>query len=365
MTPCWVATKTRLLPSPAWVSRMGRNGTTLPEGGSGSQPAHLRSGKARAVCSGSGVSSTSAPGTDRGDRRQGAGLHVGDQDELAGRIEADVGGGLEALGQQHRLLAGPGDAEDLAVLVIADEQAAELVPGQPVAAAEAVRDLGRRPIGDPDAVQFAGMKIEQQHEGHAIHRHAVGRHQGRVLVTGDQRDLLLWIDPEEGPVLAPQVARVGDVQVPLLVHVHVIEETRLGGERFRGSVHFHLALGVDAQDALLVRHEEPLLERHDSLGIVKAGGKGNRLAIPDFDDRAVAVLVELADLRDVDLAVPDRDRFRVLQPGDQRFGQSGLGRDGKPPRQQGEAKQAEQPADNLTREEQTERTHHVLHSLFV
>ena len=54
MTPCCVATKTRLLPSPAWVRTMGRSGFGLPVSVSLFQPVHFSLGNATAVCSGSG-----------------------------------------------------------------------------------------------------------------------------------------------------------------------------------------------------------------------------------------------------------------------------------------------------------------------
>ena len=64
-----------------------------------------------------GVSSTSAPGTWAGIGGERAGLHVGDEDATCrSAVEADVGGRLEALGQQHRLLARPRDDADLAAL---------------------------------------------------------------------------------------------------------------------------------------------------------------------------------------------------------------------------------------------------------
>src|SRR5438067_1378704 len=46
MTPYWVATKTRLLPSPAWVRTSGRKATCLPRS-SPFQPGQRRSGQAR------------------------------------------------------------------------------------------------------------------------------------------------------------------------------------------------------------------------------------------------------------------------------------------------------------------------------
>src|SRR5262249_35039288 len=63
----------------------------------------------------------------------------------------------------------------------------------------------------------------------------------------------------------------------------------------------------------------------------------HNLAVANDDDAAVAVLAELADLGNVDGAVgPDRDRFRALEPFDERFGIV-LGRGGRRGREQGGA----------------------------
>ena len=66
----------------------------------------------------------------------GAGLHVGNQQILAGRIEADVGRILESLGQENWLRARFGDDENFAFLVVADKKPAVMVPDQAIGGSE-------------------------------------------------------------------------------------------------------------------------------------------------------------------------------------------------------------------------------------
>ena len=73
---------------------------------------------------------------------------------VAGDIHAQVGGALEALGHQDRLLAGPGNRPHLALGPRSNVQPAVLVEAQAVAPLEAVGDFLDAPVGQLHAVEF-------------------------------------------------------------------------------------------------------------------------------------------------------------------------------------------------------------------
>jgi len=89
-------------------------------------------------------------------------------------VEAAIGGGFEAGSDQHGLLARPGDAPDLAGLPARDEKAAEVVPGQAVAAVEPTGNLGRLSVVTAVRNRSPEVKSSMSSVVFAVHDEALG-----------------------------------------------------------------------------------------------------------------------------------------------------------------------------------------------
>ncbi len=279
------------------------------------------------------------------DGGHGAGLIIGNQDEFCRGIEADATGLLKAAGQEDRLPARPWDDKHLAVLGIANEKAAMLIPGhsegEGFVQVRATNDLCGRAVRNLDPQQIFGGQIHRQQVRHAVHDQGRGEfHERHRPGLGNQGDFALGIDAVNGPVNGPfttfgkgiqvEIACIGNVKNALLIDGNGMQMQQGRGKGLFGCEHASLSLRINSPDPLLVGHEQGIAKGDQALGIVQAGGKGNSLVLDDYHDSAIAVLVDFAHLGDVKAPVrPDRDRHGVIQAADQWFGQFVLAKGGR------------------------------------
>ena len=232
------------------------------------------------------------------DRRERAGRHVGHEQLLAVGAQADIGRGLEGVGQQRGRVAFLVEHRNLARRPLAHVDFAVLVARQAVAAEKAGHIALQLAVVEINAAQLAGDEVKHQHVAGVVDQQSVRPLDGLGLRTiSDQRRLAVGRDAEDGPMAPFQVARVRNVEYALSVDRHVVQEQRLRGKRVGRGEDRGLAVGVDFQDLLFVGDEQDVFPAGQPLGVVEPLGDGLGLAVDDFDDRAVAVLIEFTNHR--------------------------------------------------------------------
>ena len=165
------------------------------------QPAHCKSGNATAVFKGSGSSLTSAPGAVIDIATTVPPPMSGIRSRLVADSTERSAAFVSPWARSTGLSPGPGDHKHASALPVAHEEAAELVPGEPVGGTEAIGELLDRAVGQLDPVERARAEIGQQKVRCSIEQQAVRRVQGgetascpapgspRLLVRSDRPPL--------------------------------------------------------------------------------------------------------------------------------------------------------------------------------